>query len=170
MKVGFIGMGNMGQALAGGMISKFLVAKEDVFAYAPNYEKLCNNAEKYGFTPYKDLHQMIEKSDMIIMACKPYHVETVMPTIKDALKGKAVLSVIAGWPYDRYNEFLDESTRFQFVVPNTPAMVGEGVFILEEKTTFTDEEKAFVENIFEKLGIVLHIPSNRLDIANAIAG
>ena len=50
-KLGFIGMGNMAQALCAGFVNSGKVAAGDVYAYAPHYEKLLGNAEKYGFTP-----------------------------------------------------------------------------------------------------------------------
>ena len=62
-----------------------------------------------------------------MMACKPYQIEGVLSEIKEELKGKALISIAAGWNYDKYEEYLDKSTRFQFIMPNTPAMVGEGV-------------------------------------------
>ena len=53
--LGFIGMGNMAGAIAAGILQKGLMKKEEVFAYAPHYEKLVANAEKIGFVPCKDL-------------------------------------------------------------------------------------------------------------------
>ena len=53
--LGFIGMGNMAGAIAAGILQKGLMKKEEVFAYAPHYEKLEANAEKIGFVPCKDL-------------------------------------------------------------------------------------------------------------------
>ena len=52
--LGFIGMGNMAGAIAAGILQKGLMKKEEVFAYAPHYEKLEANAEKIGFVPCKD--------------------------------------------------------------------------------------------------------------------
>ena len=48
--LGFIGMGNMAGAIAAGIIQKGLMKKDEVFAYAPHYDKLVKNAEKIGFT------------------------------------------------------------------------------------------------------------------------
>ena len=50
-KLGFIGMGNMAQALAMGFINAKAIAKENVYAYAPHQDKLRKNAETIGFTP-----------------------------------------------------------------------------------------------------------------------
>ena len=46
--------------------------KEEVFAYAPHYDKLVANAEKIGFTPCRELKELVAKTDTLVMACKPY--------------------------------------------------------------------------------------------------
>ena len=55
--LGFIGMGNMAGAIAAGIIQKGLMKKDEVFAYAPHYDKLVKNAEKIGFTACKELKE-----------------------------------------------------------------------------------------------------------------
>lgn len=120
--LGFIGMGNMAGAIAAGILQKGLMKKEEVFAYAPHYEKLEANAEKIGFVPCKDLKGLTAKADTLVMACKPYQIEGVLSEIKEELKGKALISIAAGWNYDKYEKYLDKSTRLQFIMPNTPAM------------------------------------------------
>ena len=149
--IGFIGMGNMAGAIAAGIIQKGLMKKEEVFAYAPHYDKLVANAEKIGFTPCRELKELVAKTDTLVMACKPYQIEGVLSEIKEELKGKALISIAAGWNYDKYQEFLDESTRLQFIMPNTPAMVGEGVLLFEEKNSLLEEERAEVKKLFEAL-------------------
>ena len=83
--------------------------KEEVFAYAPHYEKLEANAEKIGFVPCKDLKGLTAKADTLVMACKPYQIEGVLSEIKEELKGKALISIAAGWNYDKYEKYLDKS-------------------------------------------------------------
>ena len=70
--LGFIGMGNMAGAIAAGIIQKGLMKKDEVFAYAPHYDKLVKNAEKIGFIACKELKELVAKTDTLIMACKPY--------------------------------------------------------------------------------------------------
>lgn len=75
------------------------------------------------------------------MACKPYQIEGVLSEIKEELKGKALISIAAGWNYDKYEKYLDKSTRLQFIMPNTPAMVGEGVLLFEEKNSLYQKKE-----------------------------
>ncbi len=169
-QLGFIGMGNMAMAIAAGMIQKGAVQKEAVFAYAPHYEKLQANAQKIGFTPCKTLKEVTKKADTLIMACKPYQIEDVLKEIKEDLKGKALLSIAAGWNYDQYAPYLDETTRFQFIMPNTPSMVGEGVLLFEEKNSLEAEERKQIQKMFQALGIVIDLPVHLMGIGTALTG
>lgn len=54
-RLGFIGMGNMAQALCAGFVNSGKIAAESVYAYAPHYDKLVKNSEKYGFTRVRHL-------------------------------------------------------------------------------------------------------------------
>lgn len=169
-KIGFIGMGNMAQALCKGFIGSGKVAKEDIFAYAPTYEKLVNNSKKYGFTPCKEIGEMVAECDTIIMACKPYQIESVLNTIKDEIKGKALVSVALGWDFAKYSQLIDSSVRIQFVMPNTPAMVSEGVFLFEDKNSLTSDERELVMDLFASIGKVIELPSALMGIGGAISG
>lgn len=70
-KLGFIGMGNMAQALCAGFVNSGKVAAGDVYAYAPHYEKLLGNAEKYGFTPCRSLSELVDAVDTVIWHVSP---------------------------------------------------------------------------------------------------
>ncbi len=169
-KLGFIGMGNMAQALAGGFISGGMLKKEQVLAYAPHQEKLRENAARIGFLPMETPEELVKNSDVVLMACKPYQVESVLKQIGEGLKGKALLSVCAGWDAARYGEFLDPSVRFQYIMPNTPARVGAGVLLFEEKNSLDPEERREVMELFRSVGQVKELPSHLMGIGTAVTG
>lgn len=169
-KLGFIGMGNMAQALCKGFVQSGLIAKEDIFAYAPHYDKLVANSEKFGFVACKEIGEVVASADTIIMACKPYQIEAVLDEIKDDLKGKALVSVAAGWSFDRYATYVDSSVRVQFIMPNTPAMVGEGVLLFEDKNSLRAEEREEIKKLFAAVGSVVELSSNLMGIGGAISG
>ncbi|MCR5654751.1 MAG: pyrroline-5-carboxylate reductase [Lachnospiraceae bacterium] len=168
--LGFIGMGNMAQALCGGFVESGALKKEQTFAYAPNQEKLEKNAEVYGFTPVSSLAELASKADVLIMACKPYQIEDVLKELGDAICGKALVSIAAGWPFDKYDAILKGKARVQFVMPNTPAMVAEGVLLFEEKNSLTEEERAEVMELFAAVGLVEVLPSHLMGIGGTVTG
>ncbi len=170
MKLGFIGMGNMAKALASGFIATGAVAAEDITAYAPNQQKLAANAAEIGFSPAKTALEAVEGADFLVMACKPAQVEAVVKALGAALENKAILSVALGFDLARYEAILPGSARVQFVMPNTPAAVSEGVFLFEAATSLTAEELAAARALFDRLGTVITLSSAQMGIGGAIAG
>lgn len=168
--LGFIGMGNMAQALAQGFISSGALAGEHVFAYAPHQEKLRANAERIGFQAVASLTELAAAADTLVMACKPYQIESVVAELGDALSGKALVSIAAGWDFARYESVLPQSTRFQFVMPNTPAMVGEGVLLFEEKTSLEPAERKALMDLFATVGVAEEVPSALMAAAGTVTG
>ena len=67
-KIGFIGMGNMAKALASGFLKSGKILPENLFAFAPNQEKLKKNAECIGFHPMSSALEAVEEADTVIMA------------------------------------------------------------------------------------------------------
>ena len=170
MKIGFIGMGNMAQALASGFIKYGRVKAQGLKAFAPNQKKLKENADKIGFTPSATLPELLEDSDIIILACKPYQIDTVLGEIKDLLKGKAVISVALGWNFKKWESEQIKDTRFQFVMPNIPVCTGEGVLIFEEENSLFDGERTDIMKLFESVGLITELPSRLIGIGGAISG
>ncbi|MBR1477832.1 MAG: pyrroline-5-carboxylate reductase [Lachnospiraceae bacterium] len=169
--IGFIGMGNMAQALAAGFIDSGLVRGEDIFAYAPHQNKLRANAKRLGFTPVSSLVELLTSGEIIIMACKPYQIEGVLSEIKEKLSGKTLISIAAGWNYEKYHKILNDiPVRIQFVMPNTPAMVGEGVILFEEANSLEASEREEMIKLFSSVGLVEELPSNLMGIGGAVAG
>ncbi|MDD6310428.1 MAG: pyrroline-5-carboxylate reductase [Firmicutes bacterium] len=169
-KIGFIGMGNMAQAICIGIIESGKVDAKDIYSFAPNQEKLAKNAERIGFTPCASLKELAGFADTLIMGCKPYQIESIVAEIGEELKGKALVSIAAGWSLDKYRQILTDETRVQYIMPNTPAMVNAGVFMFEKENTLTPEEHAEVMDIFAEMGLVTELPSNLMNIGMAIAG
>lgn len=170
MKIGFIGMGNMGGALAEGWIASGTLAAEEVLAYAPHQDKLHRNAERIGFRPFASLREMATEADLLLMACKPYQVEDVLAEIGDLLEDRPLLSVALGWDLARYRSALGEKGRIQFIMPNTPARVREGVFLFEEESSLKEEEVRTARKLFAALGKVFVLPTHLMGIGGAVSG
>ncbi len=84
IKLGFIGFGNMGQAIATGLIDHNAVEGKQIYACAKNWDKLCRNTESKGINPCKTAKEVVDNADMVIIAVKPYMIEEVSaPIIAD---------------------------------------------------------------------------------------
>lgn len=170
MKIGFIGMGNMAKAIASGFIFSKKIQKENIFAFAPNQEKLKKNASELGFVPCENILSLADFCDVFIMACKPYQIEGVLSEIKGRLLGKVLVSVAAGWSYEKFHGILGGDVRVQCIMPNTPAMIGEGVMLFEKENSLNAGELKEIKNLFSSLGIIEELPSNLMGIGGAISG
>ena len=168
--VGFIGMGNMAQALAAGFIRAGMPDAAKISAYAPNQEKLTKNADLMGFYPCSSLSELLDRSEICIMARKPYQVQAVLAAIGEGLKRKILLSVALGWDFSSYHRILGDKTAIQCIMPNTPALVGEGVMLFEKENSLAPEDRRAIISAFENLGIVEELPSSLMRIGGAISG
>ena len=169
-KLAFIGLGNMGRAICSGLIAGGAVAAGDVRGYAPHWDKLAAYARETGITPCKSAQEAVEGADTVIIAVKPYVIEGVLSQLRDALKGKALISVALGYDFARLTALVDESTRVQFVMPNTPAMVGAGVLLFEAASSLLPEERAEIMARFETLGVVEELPTHLMGVGGAVSG
>ena len=170
MKLGFIGMGNMASALAGGFIASGKIAAANVIAFDPYREGLLNKAAQLGFTPAETAADAVKAADVVLIACKPHQVEGAIAPVRELLCGKALLSIALGWDFAKYQAILPEGVRVQFIMPNTPAMVGEGVFLFEETTSLSATELEAVKELFAAVGHVHTLPSCLMGIGGAISG
>ncbi len=166
---GFIGMGNMGCALAKGLIEYGNVPKDSVYAYAPHQEKLKKNAEEIGFNPCGSLDELLDSSDMLIIACKPYQVDGVLQEAAGRLKGRILLSLAAGLTFKDFGRITDEAA-VQCLIPNTPVSVGEGVFLLEKRNNLDSGDRAEIIALLNRTGMVVELDGDLMAAGSAIAG
>ena len=131
--VGFIGFGNMAQAMAKGFVTSGALPGEAISACAKHWDKLRQATGALGTVPCQDAAQVVERSDLVILAVKPYLIQEVLAPIGDKLSGKVLLSVAAGWSFDRFEEILPAGVHHLTLMPNTPVAIGEGVLLLEEE-------------------------------------
>lgn len=170
MKLALIGMGNMATALTRGFVASGKLSAADVVAYDPYQDMLKQKAAEIGFTPAATAVEAVQAADTVLIACKPHQVESAVAEIAEVLQGKALLSIALGWDYAKYCSILPAGVRIQFIMPNTPAMVGEGVFLFEETNTLTEAELAEVKALFGAIGYVHTLPSRLMGIGGAVSG
>ena len=139
MKIGFIGFGNMAQALARGLVRGGAVEADAIGACARDRAKLQRNTEPFGFRAFDSSAEVAAFADVVVIAVKPYQVGTVVEPIREALKSKIVVSVAAGVTFDDYERMLAPGTAHLSTCPNTPVAVCEGIVVLERRHSLSDE-------------------------------
>lgn len=169
LKLGFIGAGNMGSAILNGILKKgFLSANQIAIT-----DKVAANCAKFaaqGVCVMEDNHSLVEACECVLLAIKPVYTAQVIDEVYDALKGKFVISIVAGWNYDMLDRALPADTRFVRIMPNTPLAVGEGMSLISEKCRCSVDEFAFAENVFASAGKVARVEDHVFVAATSING
>ena len=160
MKIGFIGFGNMAQAMAGGFVRSGAVRPGDIGACARDRAKLQRNTEPQGFRAFDDAAAVVAFADLVVVAVKPYQVEAVLTPVREQLAGKI----------DDYERMLAPGTHHLSTVPNTPVSVCEGIVVCERRHSLSDGEWRQVEALFSKIGLVLPMDTALLGISSAVCG
>ncbi|EQK38496.1 pyrroline-5-carboxylate reductase [Paraclostridium bifermentans] len=169
-KIGFIGFGNMAKALAEGLIIKNVVKPNQIYACARNWDNLCKSTQANGMNACKTSQELVNESDIVVIAVKPNVIPSVIEPIKENLKDKIVISVAAGYTFDKYEELLLPGTSHLSTIPNTPVSIGEGIIVAEKCHSLTDEEYKLINEIFSKIALLEFVDSNQLSIAGTISG
>jgi pyrroline-5-carboxylate reductase len=170
--IGLIGAGNMGSAIFRGIVDAGYVKPEQLTVYDVSKRKLRELSEDIpGLYASADCLEAAERSDLIIIAVKPLYVQEVIDGLRPALRGKAVLSIAAGWTVDMLEKALEGTgATWLRVMPNTPALVGEGMTALCDDTTFSQEDFDFCKGIFDAIGKTKILPERLFDGVTAISG
>ncbi len=170
IKLGFIGFGNMGQAIATGLIDHNAVEGKQIYACAKNWDKLCRNTESKGINPCKTAKEVVDNADMVIIAVKPYMIEEVIAPIKAELQHKTVISIAANFPFAKYEQILLPHTHHLSTIPNTPVAIGEGIFICENTHSLSDDEVKLFTELFSTISIVQFVETYQLSVGGTVAG
>ncbi|MGM9805640.1 MAG: pyrroline-5-carboxylate reductase [Candidatus Aphodosoma sp.] len=171
MKIGFIGFGNMAQAIARGLVRSGAVLPENIGASARDWDKLYNTAAAMGCKAFKTSAETVEFADTVFIAVKPYLVEEVLNPLKNALTGKILVSIAAGWTHERYMNLLQQpSAAVLCTVPNTPVAVCEGIIVCERRHSLSPAQHRTVSRLLESLGMVIEVDTRLLGISGTVCG
>lgn len=170
MTVGFIGFGNMAQAMTDGFLQAKVLSPGQICACARNWEKLLASAGSRGIRAVKSPEDVAKQSDLVIVAVKPYQVEEVLKPIRETLRTKALVSVAVNLLFEDYEKLLGSGFHHLSILPNTPVAVGEGVLICEETHSLTEEQMEQVTKLLSGLGLVETVDGAHMGIAGTLSG
>ena len=171
MKIGMIGLGNMADAIIGGMLQKKVVKKEELIGSAATERTVARMREKYGFHTTRDNREVAREADILILAVKPQFLEEVIVQIRDCIREETLLITIAAGKNIRwYEETFKRPIRLVRCMPNTPALVGEGCTAVCPGEKVSEEETAYVLRLMGSFGSTCIIQESRMDAFSAVAG
>ncbi len=170
IKVGFIGTGNMGTALVKGIIESGTVPAQNVYIFDVDKEKQAALSSSTGAVAIDSNSQLVEICDIIILAVKPNIIKTALEDCKDKFKNKILASIAVGIPISFYKSIIGEDKKVVRVMPNTPALVGEGMTLLTYGKEVTKEEADQVTKLFESVGKVEFLEEKLMSEVTALTG
>lgn len=171
MKIGFIGCGNMATSIIKGIIRKQIIDAENIIASAKTKATLDRVQKELGVKASTDNLEVTENSDILVLAVKPQYYPEVIAQIKDVVrKEQIVISIAPGKTLDWLQEQFGGSVRLVRTMPNTPALVGEGMTGACRNEYVTDEDYATVLQILGSFGEVETIPENLMDVCVSVSG
>lgn len=155
-KIGFIGTGNMAQAVIRGMLENKVVKGSQIYASNRSGGKLHKLADLYGITACASNEEVIDSSEIIILAMKPQDMlQAIEPIARAFTENQIVISLAAGVRMDTLEKHLPQC-RLVRLMPNTPSLIGRGMigYLLQEP----DESLAsLTEDLFAPLGKVIAV-------------
>ena len=172
MKIGFIGSGNMGSAILGGVVSAGIVDSSDVIVTDTDTKKAAAMAEKYNVKQGLSNELVTGTADILFLCVKPQVLYSLIDQIKESVRKETVIvSIVAGQSIGRMiDAFGIPGLKLVRVMPNTPALVGEGMAAVAPNENVSEEEKAEVLEIFNKLGRAEIVSESLMDIVTAVSG
>lgn len=169
-KVGFIGCGNMGGAMIGGVIRKNLLDKKNIYVYDTDTEKLNKFCSELEINAATSLKEIVSNCKYIILAIKPNVCKPVLSELASYLNGDNVIISIAAGVTVKVIKEASKSNRVVRVMPNTPALVGEGASAIVFNEFIDAEEQQFIIELFKTLGKAYIVPEKLMDAVGAVSG
>jgi pyrroline-5-carboxylate reductase len=169
-KLGILGAGVMGEAIAGGALRAGVIRAADVFVYDIDENKLKNIADTYTIQACKDAYDLIAISDIVLAAVKPAVFQRILETDAQALLGKALISIVAGWNSAKILKHLPSDTRLLCVMPNMAAACGEAMSVLASNNTLSPGELQFALRLFGSFGETELLDDRLFDIVTGLSG
>lgn len=167
MKIGFIGGGNMGGALIGGLIEKYCSAS-DVFLCEKDNNKAQTFKDK-GVNTMASAAELEEACDIIIFSVKPNITDMVFKEMK-GFSDKIYLSIAAGITVSHMEDMLGSDKKIVRAMPNTPAQIGMGMTVISPNKNVTDKETETIKEILTAVGKVSVMDEKYMSVATALHG
>ena len=169
-KIGFIGMGNMGYAMLNGALKVF--PKEDLVFTDVNSERVSTVAKETGVSYVETNAELANCAKFIVLAIKPQFYAPVIKNIENIVKkDNVVISIAPGISVGSLKDALGFDARIVRAMPNTPALLGEGMTgVCYDQTAFNFEEKDVIAKLFSSFGKYKLVDERLMSAVTCVSG
>ncbi len=165
--IGFIGGGNMAEAIIKGILAKH---GRDIMVSEPVDKRRAYLEKTYNIKTTPSNKEVVKNCNIIILAVKPQNMDNVTAGISDEISNdKLVVSIAAGITLAYLSSRL-KTTKIIRVMPNTPALVQEGMSVMSMCECINDKEMQVIKDIFMSIGLLLALPEKYMNAVTALSG
>ena len=170
MRLGFIGCGNMASAMMKGIIENEIVSKEEIIGSDVLEASMQKANDNLGINITSDNKEVVKRAEIIVLAVKPQYYEEVISEIRDVVeKDKIIVTIAPGKTLAWVGEHFDKAVKIVRTMPNTPALVGEGITAACCNENVTPNELDSVVNILKGFGKCEVISENLMDVVVSVS-
>src|SRR5215813_6215405 len=168
--VGFVGTGNMAEALIRGLVSASVVDPRQIIGSDPRRERCQGMADRYKIWTTTENVEVARRSDILVLSVKPQIMAKVLDEIAPEVRPSALtISIAAGIPLAAIEAKLPRA-RVVRTMPNTPALVGVGATAIAAGGHATAEDLAAAKRIFDSVGITVVLEEAQMDAVTGLSG
>ena len=155
MKLGFIGTGNMAGAIMGGIIRNEIFKPEEIIGADISKESRSKVQSAYGINVTEDNKKAASESEVLVLSVKPQYYAETIKEIKDCVReDQLIITIAPGKTLKWLEEQFEKKVKIVRAMPNTPALVGEGMTAACANDAVTEEEKEYALKILRSFGKV----------------
>ncbi len=170
-RVGFVGGGNMAEALIRGLLDAHLVPADLLAATDVRSERTAQLARQFAITAHADNARLVREADVIVLAVKPQVMAAVLAEIAPVVTARHLLiSIAAGVSTATIRAALGKDARIIRVMPNTPALVGQGAAAIARGKGIGPEDLATAEEMFGAVGRAVVLDEEQMDAVTGLSG
>ncbi len=168
-KLGFIGAGNMALAMIKALLD-FGISGDRIFAYDVDAARLSRVVKETGINVCATAFDAVLLSDLTFIAVKPDKVSGVIADINAYAAGKHFVSIAAGITASSLIKAFNKEARVARVMPNTPALVGEGMMVISGMSTFTQQALTQLSQLLSCMGSAKIVEDKHMDAVTGLSG
>ncbi len=168
--IGFVGAGNMAEAMLRGLLRGQDFAPAQISASAPRRERVQELGEKYGIQATTDNH-VPASAEIVVLSVKPQIMSRVLDEVASTISPHAlVISIAAGVPVATIQSRLASGTRVIRAMPNTPALVDAAATAIAGGEHVSEADLAEAKRIFDAIGLTVILEESQLDAVTGLSG
>lgn len=170
-KIAFIGCGNMGQAILGGLIASGQIPAHHIWVYTPTWKNVNCLQQRYGVNPARSAREAVQAADIIFAAVKPYQLLNVLADLNNALCDDAIIiSIAAGITLAQMAAVTGEQRKIIRAMPNTPARVNAAMTSLSPSASVTPQETEQISTLLRCCGAVDIVDESLIHAVIGVSG